>query len=155
MLGRQVPDIWDGAGFADAFRKAKTAGRDCLVVSQGAWSCQRGVRFGDYICVRSYHDGYHCYPDVMLFDVKNDPHEERDLAPERPDLVGRAMTMLDEWHGQMMRTATHPIDPMWTVLNEGGPSHTRGRLPKYLERLRATGRERCADELAAKHAGEL
>ena len=49
-----------------------------------------GVRFDDYMCVRSYHDGYHALPDTMLFDIKNDPHEQKDLARQRPEVVGRA-----------------------------------------------------------------
>src|SRR5205807_8811274 len=125
---------------AGAFREGRQAGREFLVVSQGAWSCQRSVRFGDCLCIRSYHDGYHGFPDVMLFDVARDPHEQRDLAPEQPARVAEAMAMLDTWYAEMMRTAAHGHDPMWTVLGEGGPEHTRGQLPKYLERLRETGR---------------
>ncbi len=34
-------------------------------------------------------------------------------------------------------------------------THVRGRLPAYLERLRATGRERWADRLERAHPGEL
>ena len=64
------------------------------------------------------------------------------------------MRLLDEWHAEMMRTATHPTDPMWTVMREGGPHHTCGFLPKYLERLRATGRAKWADVLKDKHARE-
>jgi hypothetical protein len=43
---------------------------------------------------------------------------------------------------------------MWTVLREGGPLHTRGYLPGYLERLHATGRADFAARLAANHPGE-
>jgi arylsulfatase A-like enzyme len=154
LAGGKVPDIWDGRSFAGAFRQGKEQGRDFLVVSQGAWSCQRSVRFDDFLCIRSYHDGYHAFPDVMLFDVKHDPHEQHDLAAQRPELVARAMRMLDQWHGEMMRTATHPQDPMWTVLREGGPLHTRGELPAYLARLRKTGRGEWADKLAAAHPAE-
>jgi hypothetical protein len=64
------------------------------------------------------------------------------------------MGMLDAWHADMMRTATNPVDPMWIVMREGGPHHTCGYLTKYLERLRATGRERWARILADKHASE-
>ncbi|MDO8682583.1 MAG: sulfatase [Armatimonadota bacterium] len=154
LLGGKTPENWDGVSFADAFRKGEEEGRERLIVSQGAWSCQRSVRFDDYICIRSYHDGYHLFPDIMLFDVKNDPHELHNLAEDRPDLVGKAMTMLEGWHGDMMRTAAHPIDPMQTVLLEGGPHHTLRHLPKYLERLRETGRVDCAEKLAAKHPKE-
>jgi choline-sulfatase len=154
LAGGSVPDNWDGISFAPALRRAQPAGRDYLVLSQGAWSGQRAVRFDDYLLIRSYHDGYHGFPDVMLFDVANDPHEQRDLAPERPDRVTQAMARLEEWHGQMMRSAAHPQDPMWTVLNEGGPLHTRGQLPKYLQRLRETGRAEWSERLAAAHPRE-
>jgi arylsulfatase A-like enzyme len=153
LAGGTVPANWDGVSFAPAFRRGEAAGRDYLLLSQGAWSCQRAVRFDDYLCIRSYHDGYHGFPDILLFDVADDPHEQIDLAPQRPDLVARAMELLDEWHGEMMRTASHPQDPMWTVLQEGGPLHTRGQLPKYLERLRETGRASWAERLAATHPG--
>lgn len=154
LLGGKVPANWDAASFAPAFEKGEVSGRDYLVLSQGAWSCQRAVRWDDYICIRSYHDGYHGFPDTMLFDLANDPHEEHDLAPERPELVGEAMTRHDHWLAQMMRTATHPQDPMWTVLCEGGPYHTRGELPAYLKRLRETGRASWAERLAQQHPSE-
>jgi arylsulfatase A-like enzyme len=154
LVGGKVPENWDGRSFAETFRANRASGRDHLVLSQGAWSCQRSVRFEQYLCIRSYHDGYHAFPGVMLFDLKNDPHEQNDLAPSRPDLVGRAMNMLDAWHADMMRTATHPVDPMWIVMREGGPHHTCGYLRKYLERLRATGRGHWARILAEKHASE-
>jgi arylsulfatase A-like enzyme len=155
LAGGKVPGNWDGASFAGAFRSGRQEGRDYLVVSQGAWSCQRSVRFEDYICIRSYHDGHHGFPDVMLFDLKNDPHEQFNLAGQRLDLVSRAMALLDDWHGKMMRTASHPHDPMWTVMCEGGPLHTRGNMRKYLERLRRTGRSEWAERLAKQHPNEV
>jgi choline-sulfatase len=154
VLGGKVPTNWDGRSFAGAMKAGSESGREFLVISQGAWSCQRSVRFEDYLAIRSYHDGYHVFPGVMLFDLKNDPHEQRDIAAQNPALVGRAMAMQDQWHGEMMRTATSPIDPMWTVMREGGPYHTRGYLTDYLKRLRATGRGAWADQLQAKHPGE-
>jgi len=151
LVGGKVPENWDGVSFADSFRRGEQVGRDYLVVSQGAHVCQRAVRFDDYICIRTYHDGYHGFPDIMLFDLKHDPHEQHNLASDRPDLVAEAMAMLGDWYGQMMRTATHHHDPMWTVLHEGGPYHNRVDLPKYLERLRRTGRAEWAERLAALH----
>lgn len=155
LLGGEVPAIWDAESFAGAFRRGESSGRHELVLSQGAWSCQRAVRWDRYVCIRSYHDGYHAFPDAMLFDIESDPHEQRDLARARPDLVGDAMLRLDTWLGQMMRTATHPLDPMWTVLAEGGPVHTRGELPAYLARLKETGRGVWAKRLAEMHPSEL
>ena len=45
MVGGEVPANWDGISFAEAFKAGDDAGRDYLVISQGAWSVQRGVRF--------------------------------------------------------------------------------------------------------------
>ena len=46
------------------------------------------------------------------------------------------------------------VDPLRTVLAEGGPRHTRGQLAAYLERLRATGRSQLAARLALAHPRE-
>jgi arylsulfatase A-like enzyme len=158
LAGGKLPPNWDGQAFTQALRQGQPAGRDYLVVSQNAWSCQRSVRFRysdhDYMCIRSYHDGLHAFPDVMLFDAVSDPNEQHDLAPTKPEVVAYAMARLDEWVGNMLRTASHGQDPLWTVMREGGPLHTRGELPKYLQRLRDTGRGQWADRLAAAHPKE-
>jgi arylsulfatase A-like enzyme len=155
LLGGTAPVNWDGRSFADALQNgAGASARDFLVISQGAWSCQRGVRFGDWMCVRSYHDGYHGFPDVMLFNLRDDPHQQRDVAEQRPEVVGEAMSLLDRWYGDMMRTATHGHDPMWTVMHEGGSFHTRRQLREYIKRLRETGRSQWAQHLAERYPRE-
>jgi choline-sulfatase len=158
LLGGRVPPNWDGQSFAPALRVGREEGRESLVLSQGAWTCQRSVRFqrdgAEYLCIRTYHDGYHGYPDTMLFDLAQDPHEQDDLAASRPAVVHEALARLERWVADMMIRATHPTDPMWVVLHEGGPKHTRGQLPRYLERLRATGRARWAELLVSRHPRE-
>ncbi|HEX5501772.1 MAG TPA: sulfatase [Thermomicrobiales bacterium] len=155
LAGGAVPAGWDGRPFTAAFRSGEEAGRDYLVTSQGAWACQRGVRFDRYLCLRTYHDGYKALEPVKLFDLAADPHEQRDLAAERPDLVALAMGRLADWQHEIMLTSGRDVDPLLTVLREGGPFHTRGRLPAYLARLRATGRAHHAARLAARHPDEV
>jgi choline-sulfatase len=152
LIGQEVPSNWDWRSFASAFNSDQPANlRSELVLSQMAWSCQRSVRWGDWLCIRSYHDGYHGFPPVMLFNVKNDPHLQHDLAPGNPALADHGLKLLDRWMSEMMALATHSDDPMRTVMLEGGPLHTRGVLPAYLERLRATGRADGAEVLAKAH----
>ncbi len=159
LAGGKMPDNWDAEPFTEAVQEGDQVGRPYLVTSQNAWSCQRGVRFEeadqDYVCLRTYHDGYKMLEPVMLFNLTEDPHEQHDLAATRPDLVDRAMGMLAEWHHEMVLTSQHNVDPMMTVLREGGALHTRGMLPAYLARLRATGREKHAELLAARHPDEF
>lgn len=158
LLGGQVPANWDGLPFTAALRQGQSAGREALVVSQAAWSCMRSVRFRhaneDFICLRTYHDGYKELEPLMLFNLTRDPHEQHDLANEQPELVNLAMRHLVDWQHQQMLTHTTDIDPMLTVLREGGPFHTRGTLPKYLAHLRATGRGYAADRLEVLHPQE-
>jgi arylsulfatase A-like enzyme len=156
LLGGTVPANWDGAAFTDSFKNGMSAGRDYLVTSQGAWACQRGLRFeaeGDaYLLLRTYHDGYKMLDDLMLFNLSQDPHEQHNLAAERTDLLQQGQALLESWLTEMLYGATPQADPMATVLSQGGALHTRGELPAYLERLRATGRGQHADHLQAKHA---
>ncbi len=155
LAGGKVPTNWDGQSFASALHAQQDVGRPELVLTQGAWTCQRSVRFrdhvGDWLAMRTYHDGYHGFDDWMLFDVTTDPHQQENVAHTQPTVMDQAKTKLKAWHEAVKATATHDIDPMQTVLDEGGPKHTRGQLPAYLERLRATGRSEWATLLASRH----
>ncbi len=151
LLGQSVPDSWDGQSFAASLRAGTDMGRDHLVVSQGAWTCQRGVRFDNWLLIYTLHDGYHLFDDVMLFDLGNDPHEQHDLAAARPDVSGRALTLLTQWYSRMIPHLARGRDPLGNVILEGGPYHVRGELAAYLQRLRATGRSEQAELLRAKY----
>jgi choline-sulfatase len=159
LLGGTVPDNWDGRAFSEAFKGQKEAGRRYLVTSQGAWSCQRGVRFNHqgeaYLCLRTYHDGHKQLAPLMLFNLTKDPHELHELAQEHPELVDHAMGLLADWQQEMMTLSQTDIDPMMTVLREGGPYHTRGNLAAYVQHLQATGRSQHAEHLIAAHPDEI
>ena len=151
LLGLRPPPIWDGRSFAATVRCGAECGRDYLVLSQCAHVCQRAVRFDRWLYVRTYHDGFHLFPREMLFDVEMDPYEQNDLAEGHPQVSRQAVYLLNEWHDEMMHSMESDVDPLWTVMREGGPYHARGALPAYTELLRATGRERAADALERRH----
>lgn len=151
LAGVHVPRSWDGEP-ADL---ESGTGRDHLVLSQGAWSCQRGVRFGDHLYLRTWHDGYHGHwADEMLFDVAHDPHETNELRGEYPAETRMGGSLLDDWTAEQLARSGMG-DPLDSVRDEGGPFHVRRHLGPYLERLRKTGRENWAEVLATRHAGEL
>jgi choline-sulfatase len=159
LLGGQVPANWDARAFTSAFRAGEERGRDYLVVGQGAWACQRGVRWnhqGDaYLCLRTYHDGHKLLEPTMLFDLSRDPHEESEISGAHPDMTDHALALLANWEREQMLTSTTNVDPMMTVLREGGPFHTRGHLHAYLDHLRATGRAQHAERLERLHPDEI
>jgi choline-sulfatase len=151
LLGQSVPDSWDGQSFAASLNAGADSGRDHLVMSQGAWTCQRGVRFDDWLLISTLHDGYHLFDDVMLFDLKKDPFEQENVAAARADVAGQGLMLLGRWYSRMIPHAARGRDPLANVVLEGGPYHIRGQLPAYLERLRGTGRADQAALLAAKY----
>lgn len=155
LLGKEPVKTWDGASYAPTITEGRDCGRDYLVLSQCAHVCQRGVRFRNWMYTRTYHDGYHLFPDEMLFDVENDPHEIHNVAPARKDVCMEAVYYLNEWHDAMMKSMPYQIDPLWTVMKEGGPLHARGHLKAYCERLEQTGRGHHVPELKRRHPGEF
>ncbi len=148
---------WSGESAKQALVDGTDAGRDMLVLSQGAWACQRGVRFGDHLYLKTWHDGYHPHwNEEMLFDIANDPHEVHDLASTEAALTRQAAAMLEEWTAAQLEIGLgDQRDPMEIVMEEGGPYHVRGHLPAYLGHLRGSGRSQWADALAERYPADV
>ncbi|GAA0179142.1 sulfatase [Clostridium sediminicola] len=152
LLGSKPAQSWDGESYASTLLEGADCGRDYLVLSQCAHVCQRSVRFDDWIYMRTYHDGFHLFQNEMLFNVKEDPFEEHNVAEKNKDVCMKAVYLLNEWHDDMMKTMDSEIDPLWTVLKEGGPYHaTHQNLLSYCEHLKNTGREYGIEMLKEKH----
>lgn len=149
----QVPaaENWDGVSYADTLIRGADTGRQSLVLSQMAHVCQRSARFGDWLYIRTCHDGYHLFDDEMLFNLKEDPHEQHDVKEKYPQLCAVGAKIILDWQEAQMKKSDSTIDPMWTVMKEGGPAHARGELPAYLRRLEQTGRAQGAQRLREKY----
>ena len=154
ILNGEPCAAWDGQSYAKTLADGAETGRDYLVLSQCAHVLQRSVRFGDYLYIRTYHDGYFLFPDEMLFDIKKDPHETINLIDKENGIAGKCARMLEHWHGAMMKSSDSDIDPLWTVYREGGPHHCKGFLDGYFGFLEKTGRGRAVDELKKRHPDE-
>ena len=151
LLGVKPGANWDGDSYTKTVTDGENTGRDSLVISQMAHVCQRSARFGDWLYVRTYHDGFHLFDKEMLFDIRNDPHEQHDVKAEHPELCAVGAKIILDWHDEQMLKSDCPIDPMMTVLHEGGPYHARGHLDAYLKRLEETGRAEGAAKLREKY----
>lgn len=150
MLGVNKWKYWDGQSFAGALKTGEDEGRDHLIISQMAHVCQRSARFGDWLYIRSIHDGFHLFDREMLFNVKDDPHEICDVKDEYPEKCAEGARLILEWTDDNMLLSRSSVDPMWTVISEGGPYHTYGWKDAYVKRLFETGREEAAKALRDK-----
>jgi len=156
LLKGDKPALWDGVSFAGLIADGHTTSpaREDIVISQCCHVCQRSVRFGPWLYIRTYHDGFHLFPGEMLFNLDTDPHEQNDIAGKHPDVCREGSWRLSRWHDAQMQkmatTANDVVDPLWTVMREGGPFHARLQAPgqpgnlanlkTYIERLEQTGR---------------
>ncbi len=170
LLEGETQEIWDGQSFAAAIRSGDSeCGRDEVTLSQCAHVAQRSARWADWLYLRTYHDGFHLFPEEMLFNLKEDPYEQNDLAAARPDICKEGAWRLMRWHDAQMQKmaeyASDSVDPLWTVVREGGPFHARPISPghpgskealqAYLDRLEATGRADSAKELRKRYAKSI
>lgn len=170
LVGIEVADGWDGRSFAQTVTDGEDAGRKYLVLSQGALACQRGVRWDDWLLLRTYHDGIHDFDETELYNLDNDPHQTTDLSEERSGVAAEGIRRLEAWHSdRMMESAcgenggnpdapTGLRDPLWTVIEEGGPYHATRRpdkLARYIDRLRETDRADIAEQLETQFADVL
>ena len=91
----------------------------------------------------------------MLFDISKDPHEQSDVKQAHPDICAKGAKLILDWQDEMQKKSCDAkmvaADPLWTVLTEGGPAHTKGALDGYIKRLRQTGREDGAAKLERKY----
>ncbi|MCX6361889.1 MAG: sulfatase [Armatimonadetes bacterium] len=157
LLGGQPRASWDGASYASSvLRPGSDGGREALVLSQCAHVCQRGVRWGPWLYIRTYHDGFHLFPEEMLFNIATDPHQQREMAADQPALTNEGAARLLRWEHQMLAGAPagHAADPLWTVMQEGGPLHARGHLKAYCDRLKTTKRAWAIPELLRRHPND-
>lgn len=158
MLQMKKPDLWDGQSYAAALNGGTDCGRDYLILSQCAHVCQRAVRWGNYLWMKTWHDGFHLFDEEMLFNLKDDSFESVNMVDKQPGLRKEAQKKYAEWHQQMMNTMPEGWgDPLDTVLEEGGPFHARGRIKKdnYRKRLEQSGRGGYIAELAKRHPSEF
>jgi arylsulfatase A-like enzyme len=140
-LGLEVPDFWDGKSFFRNIETDEKFGRDFLVVSQNAWSCQRAVRYDNWTLIKTYHSGLKDFPELMLYDYKNDFHMKNNRVDDKPNIVSHGLKLLETWYNDMLAKFPTHEDPMKVVLNEGGPYHTKNQLERYIKRLRESKRE--------------
>lgn len=167
LLGGEKQELWDGESYASAITQGADIGRDEVTISQCCHVCQRSVRWERWLYTRTYHDGFHLFPQEMLFDLEADPHEQDDLAEDHPELCREGQWRLSRWQDAQMQkmalTSNDVIDPLWTVIREGGPFHaslTYGQpqvdgFKDYLQYLEETGRKEGADKLREKYAVQL
>lgn len=112
VVGKPNPVEYDGESFADLVRTGADGGREYLVVSQCAHVCQRMVRFGDWLYIRTYHDGYHLTEAEELFHLPTAPMRSATWPKSTWRSAGTAR---GTWSAGWRRTWCAPLTrTLWT-----------------------------------------
>lgn len=155
LLGLEKWEKWDGNSYAETILEGKTCGREHLVVSQMAHVCQRSAIFGDWLYIRTYHDGYHLFDDEMLFNLKDDPYEQDDVKEQYPEKCAIGAKIILDFVDKNMKNSDQIVDPLWRIMSEGGPHHAHSNnvdINKFLQRLETTGRQEQAYSIRQKYS---
>lgn len=132
---------YDGKSYAKTLLDGADCSKEAVILTQSCHVCQRSARFSDYVYIRTYHGGFHLFEKEMLFNVKNDPHQLNNIAGQNPEICAKGAKLILDWVDEMMLKSDYSTDPIWTVMREGGPEHSRGAFDNYIERLKGTKRE--------------
>ncbi len=149
-LGIETPPGWEGSSFVDALRGQPFAGRPYLVLSHGAYTYQRALRTPEHLYVRTLHPGMWRLEHEQLYAIETDPHMTRDLIHDDAPTAARLAQQLEEWRCTHATMRGEAADPMEARRYES-PAEAFS-VPRYLERLRATGRGHLADDLTRRLA---
>ncbi len=68
------------------------------------------MRRGDYKLVEYFEDG-----SIALYNLKDDPGEQRDLAPEMPELAAKMRAELDEWQKKTKAPIPRTLNPEYDL----------------------------------------
>lgn len=130
---------WDGKSYARTIFEQGMPGRESVVISQMAHVCQRSAVFDDWLYIRTYHDGMHFFDREMLFDLQKDPHEQRNVKEQYPEVCAKGAKIILDWQDELLMKSGDGTDPMWQVMAEGGPFHAKGDLVAYAALLENSG----------------
>ena len=120
-----APTVLDLLGLGDAAEEQRLEGQsllplieagsdqgscDGVYLTECAWMKKRGLRTRQYKYIESLHDELHKRPPFELYDLTEDPGEQRNLADDRPEVVARFRRELEEHRRRRMAETGLP-DP--------------------------------------------
>ena len=108
LCGGQTPDGCNGVSFAATLTGGDQRERGFLYREFAGYRGWQAVWQGDYKLVRS---NMHKEPVTELFDLSEDPTEQRDLADQMPERVAEMMAVVNREHTPSETFPLKAIDP--------------------------------------------
>ncbi len=145
LMGFDAPKGWDGSSFAPALRGEAFDGWPWQVWTHGIYTLSRAVRTQDWLLIDMLHPGLYPYADpYYLHDMRTDPHQTRNLAAERLEVMDELLGYLRQWREEQMEATGEP-DRLEQMVPTGPFLYYDRR--RMIGRLERTGRSHQAREL--------
>jgi arylsulfatase A-like enzyme len=91
FAGFDAPGEWQGESLRPIVESADAQWRDAIFFDHGLYTAQRALRTDRWKLIKTYHPGMwdSIVPEIQLYDIREDPWEQSDLADEKPEVVAR------------------------------------------------------------------
>ena len=121
-LGMPPVEGTDGRSLIPLMNGETTPIRDHVFLSESTWQAKRGVRTSDWKYIRCIHPGVYPRGEDELYNLHDDPTEQRNVATENPEVVAEMSAHLDNWVNDQLQGRN---DPMEEVVSAGLPAVNR------------------------------
>jgi arylsulfatase A-like enzyme/multidrug efflux pump subunit AcrA (membrane-fusion protein) len=122
LIGLPPVDGMDGQSMLPLMKGDVGRHRDAVYLSECTWQAKRGLRTEDWKFIHCTDPGVYPRSEDELYDLQNDPEEQKNVALEYPDIAAELGERLNTWVGQQL--AGRP-DPMNQVIADGLPAVVR------------------------------
>ncbi|MDP7975713.1 MAG: sulfatase family protein [Thermoprotei archaeon] len=107
----------EGLDLRDVATGAK--GRETVYSNQALWTAKRMIREKRYKLILTYEATYWPTPRLELYDLDNDPKEEKNIINERPELANELELKLRRWEDEQLGPR---VDPLKKITESGIPA---------------------------------
>ena len=97
LFGVTVPEAMDGVSLAPALRGEPVEGYDAIYLTEATVQIKWGIRTPDWKLIKVIDPGVTQIDEDELYNLVDDPGEQRNLATEHPDVKDRLELQLRRW----------------------------------------------------------
>lgn len=124
ILELDLGGAFDGRSLMPLVRGERSSNWSEFYITECTWMRKHGWRTPQWKLIEALEPDFHFKPPVELYNLVEDPAEEKNLASELPEVVEHLRQRMNDWINRRERESG-TLNPMLTNLNwHGSESHT-------------------------------